>query len=186
MLDVAKPREINLPGFFFQSEICTFVSNFLINPTTQNCHIRKLNLSDNEIGDKGVRILAENLLPHTKSLVALELRNNSITHVGAQWLFLCLESNESVIELDLGTGTRIESHPHRNKIGEGGARALARTLSKQRFLSWINLSYNMIGDKGFYHIMLQLAKTVLRLKGEGLQPMFFDFRNNLITENAME
>jgi hypothetical protein len=47
------------------------------------------------------------------------------------------------------------------------------------------LSGNTIGNKGFKSIMSAIAKTAY-LSEDVTQPYFFDFRNNMIDEKALE
>ena len=90
-------------------------------------YIKYLDLSNNNLGDQGVQLLAKSLGAENKSLVYLNLSSNNLTHSGAQHLFQRIELNQSLIELDLSNEVEGNSS---NKLGSQGALLLANLLSR--------------------------------------------------------
>jgi len=125
--------------------------------------LRTLSLGDNEIGNKGVEILAPALGKMT-ALKDLDLSDNAIGIEGATALALALK-DLNLKELDLSN----------NEIGNEGATALAPALGNMTRLRSVNLTDNNIGKEGATALVLALGKIT------ALQ--FLDLSNNNIEQD---
>lgn len=114
-------------------EGCQKLSKFL----AASDRIRALSLSENFIGDEGVRILCEGLKTNT-SIISLELPHNDVSDAGAEMLTQVLKGNPSLTQLQLSN----------NKISDIGAVCLAQLIRDSRNLKKLGLSYNNIGTVG--------------------------------------
>ena len=85
-----------------------------------NCHVTKLNLSRNDIGDAGAGALAAALQHGATALMDVDLRANNIGRLGAMALAAALKVNATVMYLDLRD----------NPIGEEGAERLLPVLGE--------------------------------------------------------
>ncbi|TPX71415.1 hypothetical protein SpCBS45565_g01052 [Spizellomyces sp. 'palustris'] len=90
---------------------------------TEESSVRSLSLRSNNIGDAGLKGLAEQLKSN-RVLVSLSLWNNKITKEGAEHLAEALKLNQSLTSLSLGL----------NNIGDEGAVALAKVLANSPLL----------------------------------------------------
>lgn len=96
-----------------------------------------LSLPDNEIGDAGIRALAE----HAKDLPALErldVRRNQIGDAGVRALAEHANDLPALAHLNLSD----------NQIGDAGVRAMAEHAANLPALAQLDLSGNQIGDAG--------------------------------------
>ena len=85
-----------------------------------NCHVTKLNLSRNDIGDVGAGALAAALRHGATALMDVDLRANNIGRMGAMTLAAALKVNATVMYLDLRD----------NPIGQEGADRLLPVLGE--------------------------------------------------------
>ena len=85
-----------------------------------NCHVTKLNLSRNDIGDAGAGALAAALRHGATALMDVDLRANNIGRMGAMTLAAALKVNATVMYLDLRD----------NPIGQEGADRLLPVLGE--------------------------------------------------------
>ena len=85
-----------------------------------NCHVTKLNLSRNDIGDAGAGALAAALRHGGTALMDVDLRANNIGRLGAMTLAAALKVNATVMYLDLRD----------NPIGQEGADRLLPVLGE--------------------------------------------------------
>ena len=69
----------------------------------QNYKVASYDLGYNELGDKGVAVIAE-ALKRTSHIVHLNLDMNSISWEGIQYLSKALCVNNSLVDLSLGSG----------------------------------------------------------------------------------
>jgi Ran GTPase-activating protein (RanGAP) involved in mRNA processing and transport len=99
-------------------------------------HCKRIRLRDNNITSQGALILADGL-NNNMTLESLDLRNNSISDLGVQYLSL------SIIHSNLKT-LNLES----NGITAEGAQYLAQMLKNNRTLTELYLSKNHLGDRG--------------------------------------
>ena len=160
-----------------------FSANLLVEMLPETT-IRELVLSENELGDAGVTVLARGILQNRNTLNSLNLRSNSITETGAVALQGLLAGCSKLVALNVSN----------NDLGDTGVSALARGLentssSLQRLDLWstglqkigatavaamlkvnnhlveLNLSFNDIGETGASNISkcLRWNKTLKRL-----------------------
>ncbi|XP_042573287.1 NACHT, LRR and PYD domains-containing protein 3-like isoform X1 [Cyprinus carpio] len=113
---VEASRSAELKGCSVTAEGCAALSSALRSNSSQ---LRKLNLSENNVGDAGVKLISDALKdPHCK-LEKLRLRYCGITDEGCASLSSALRSNSSQLrELDL-TG---------NKVGDAGVKLISDAL----------------------------------------------------------
>lgn len=97
---------------------------------------KRIRLRDNNITFQGALILAEGL-NYNLTLESLDLRNNSISDLGVQYL------SSAIIHSNLKT-LNLES----NGITYDGAQYLANMLKNNRTLTELYLSKNHLGDRG--------------------------------------
>ncbi|CAF3717566.1 unnamed protein product [Adineta steineri] len=119
-----------------------------------NTTLTKLNLYENQIGDKGAQYLGE-ALQNNKVLTILNFSSNRIGDKGAQYLGEALHNNKALTELELCE----------NQIGDKGTQYLGEALKKNTALAKLNLSSNQIGDKGTQYLgeALHNNKTLTEL-----------------------
>ena len=109
-----------------------------------------LNLSKNNIGDKGVEKLTQ-FLRVTRTLVSLNLSSNEISGAGFGHIFEAMKTNESVIELDLSTYEGV----NRNRLPKKVAGQLKEMLIQSPFLEILKINGIHLGNEG----MSQIAKA---------------------------
>lgn len=89
-------------------------------------------------------------------IVALDLSQNCLTHVGAACLFQALRFNQTLIHLSLGnTDAR-----HKNNIGAKGARHLKDLLKLNQTLTILDLKGNTLCDQGIFQLCQGLRHNV--------------------------
>ena len=114
----------------------------------QDDRCSRLILARNNIGDKGVEILAD-YIEENNSLVYLDLSSNDIGFKGGDCLFKSLIYNTSIISLNLSSLDGI----NRNRICAEGTKFLTNLLKENKFLSELNLSGNSIKNEGLKNII---------------------------------
>ncbi|KAM6951360.1 NLR family CARD domain-containing protein 3 [Aplochiton taeniatus] len=105
--------------------------------SAKDCHIQKMSLAENAIGNKGSKALSRALLVN-RTLTTLDLRSNSIGSKGAKSLAEALKMNQVLVSINF----------QNNSIEEEGARALAELLQSNRKLVSLNIRKNSIGADG--------------------------------------
>ncbi|KAK2168659.1 hypothetical protein LSH36_15g13043 [Paralvinella palmiformis] len=96
-----------------------------------------LDLSENNITDKGAKLIGE-ALPSVPYLRSLDLRRNQIGDEGAEVISLNMERLKQVTQLMLSE----------NRIGEKGASKLSSHVWKTKSLRYVNLALNNIPEEG--------------------------------------
>ena len=142
-----KLTELNLPNCFTDNTkaVSAICSCLKINGTLSLC---KLNLSNNQINDGEVKVLAETLSVHA-TLQKLDLSHNIISDDGIFFISDFLESNKMLLELNLT----------KNRITDKGAKTLAEALQMNTTLCELNISDNMIGKSGLMGIVKACVKN---------------------------
>ncbi|XP_034151162.1 protein NLRC3-like [Esox lucius] len=147
-------------------EGCDWLASALM---SNSCHLRELDLSNNDLGNSGVKRLASGLgNPHCK-LETLRLSFCGVTEEGCDWLASALMSNSCHLrELDLSNNDLGNSGVKRLSSGLGNPHCKLETLrlsgclvteeccaslvsalkSNPSHLKKLDLSYNHPGDSG--------------------------------------
>ena len=110
--------------------------------------IARLNLSKNNIGDKGLALICDSISSST-SLVCLNITSNSITPKGGDYLFSMLIHQKSLIEVNASSVEGI----NRNRISFEGLTKIEHVLKHNSYIEFLNLSGNSIKNKGFKYII---------------------------------
>ena len=102
-----------------------------------NCKsLKVLNLSDNALGEKGIRVL-ESALSSIKSLEEIEFKNNGLSDLSIELLSNFLPTDNLRL-----------LHFHNNMSGAGGAIAAASIISKSPKLEDFQMSSSRVDAKG--------------------------------------
>jgi Ran GTPase-activating protein (RanGAP) involved in mRNA processing and transport len=104
---------------------------------TNDPQLTALSLRGEDIGNNGVRALAE-ALSENNTLTLLDLELTNMTDEGACVLARVFETNATIKSVDLAS----------NSIGDVGARAIAAALPKNTTLTFIDLGSNNIDVGG--------------------------------------
>jgi len=96
-----------------------------------NNHLRRLNLSDNDVGAVGARLIAD-ALKVNMSLEHLDLAKNNLGEDGAVYVAEALAVNVRLCGLDISY----------NGVGDAGATALARAIDKNKSLTLLDVTAN--------------------------------------------
>ncbi|XP_074093170.1 dynein regulatory complex subunit 5 [Macrotis lagotis] len=163
------------------------IRNLLDHPS-----LLELDLSHNNIGDRGARAAAK-LINHSK-LKILNLANNKIKALGAQSLAHALSVNTNLVSLNLRlnciedeggqaiahalqtNSTLTNLHLGSNELSEPTATLFSQVLSVNTTLTCINLSCNHIGLDG--------GKQLLEGMSENKTLMEFDLRMSEIGQES--
>ena len=139
-----------------QSLGCIEIAKLLPGNQHNQGFCRKLNLSKNQITDKGVEHLATALTQTNCKVNSLNLGENEITDKGVYLLSIALKhSNCKLNTLDLSN----------NRITDKGVKYLSAALThKNCKLNSLSLSDNETTDEGVKSINTALAHSVLKVK----------------------
>ena len=132
--------DLNLSGCLVTNNIVLVLSVFgcfKINNT-----LRRLNLSNNHIGDTVAEALADIVMMNT-TLQRLDLSHNDISDYGILFICDCLQVNNTLCELDLS----------KNNITNEGAKRLALGIQINTTLQELNISKNWMSKKGVMRIV---------------------------------
>ncbi|KAM3591754.1 uncharacterized protein V6R79_006804 [Siganus canaliculatus] len=156
----------------FKDDVMELLGSLL---SAKDCHIQKMSLAENSIGNKGAKALSRALLVN-RTLTSLNLRNNNIGSKGAKFLAEALKNNQVLISINFQNNAIEEEgaqalaevlqcnrklvslNMQKNTIGPGGAKRIAGALKTNRTLTKLILCSNQLGDKGT--IALAEALTV--------------------------
>lgn len=126
------------------------------------CRLKKLNISNNNLGDLGVIALGDAMSSY-RNIVHLDVSFNNISQSGAVSLMAALRGYKALRSLFLDN----------NLIGDRGAKALAQSLSSMN-ISSLNIGFNNISAEGLSYILVDIfnAKCIssLALSGNILSP----------------
>jgi Ran GTPase-activating protein (RanGAP) involved in mRNA processing and transport len=147
----------------------------LNNALTKNCSIEKLNLAHNNIGNNGLELLANILMFTDSRIKQLGLWNNHLPQSGLIDLIKVLNTNESLIGLDLScTGLTSPTG-----INSAVVNQLAEVLGNKAKLEFLSLTENHLNDKAVELLISALHQNKL-LKSLNL------FDNQLTKDSAVE
>ncbi|KAK1420511.1 hypothetical protein QVD17_22170 [Tagetes erecta] len=131
----------------------------------EGCNLRYLNLSDNALGEKGVRAFSE-LLRSQSNLEELYLLNDGISE----------EASKAVVELIPSTKKLKILHFHNNMTGDEGAIAISQLLKNSPILEDFRCSSTRVGSEGGIALSEALATCT------GLKKL--DLRDNIFGVEA--
>ncbi|XP_059817167.1 NACHT, LRR and PYD domains-containing protein 3-like [Hypanus sabinus] len=153
-----------------------------------NPSLTELDLSNNKLGDSGVKLVSAALRNPECKIQKLELRDVGLTDSGAEDLVSALSTNPSLTELDLSnnklgdSGVKLVSAALRNpeckiqKLGlrnvdltDSGAEDLASALSTNPSLTELYLSNNKLGDSGVKLVSAALRNPECKIQKLGLR-----------------
>uniref|UniRef100_A0A3Q0SWJ0 NLR family CARD domain containing 3 n=1 Tax=Amphilophus citrinellus TaxID=61819 RepID=A0A3Q0SWJ0_AMPCI len=124
---------LRLENNHFKDDVMELLGSLL---SAKDCHIQKISLADNAIGNKGAKALSRALLVNLSK--ASDGCNNAIEEEGAQSLAEVLQCNRKLVSLNI----------RKNTIAAGGAKRIADALKTNRTLTKLILCSNQLGDKG--------------------------------------
>jgi len=84
---------------------------------TKNHVLRELDVSGNQLGDSGAKVIAKILL-FSETLITINIANNQITHIGAEALAAAIRTNRMLQHLNM----------ENNSIGEKGLKLISEAL----------------------------------------------------------
>ena len=163
-----KNRIADFSECYFGINSVKIISDILLIPN----RISRLNLTKNNIGDKGLEILV-NAVKYSISLVSLNITSNSITYKGGNIIFKSFINQQSIIDLNISS---IEGS-NRNRLTAEGIKDIVIFLTRNIFIEILNLSGNSIRNEGFFLLCKGLRKNV------SLQNL--DISNNDIHEKGI-
>ncbi|GAB2213643.1 hypothetical protein Droror1_Dr00017955 [Drosera rotundifolia] len=131
-------REVDLSDFVVgRSEAEALEVMNIFSKALEGCDLRYLNLSDNALGEKGIRAFGS-LLGSQENLEELYLMNDGISE----------EAARAVNELIPCTGKLRILHFHNNMTGDEGALAISEIVKHSPLLEDFRCSSTRIGSKG--------------------------------------
>lgn len=151
IISKAKNRCLNLSNCYFKEHSAYVLATKFMQ---FNHNVASYDLSFNELGDNGVSRIAI-ALQQTCHIIYLNLDMNSIGWEGASYLAKALFDNHSLIELSLSSGK--SGGNNRNRIMERGCYELSESLSENKFLLYLNLTGNAIGNEGLSYLLPAIA-----------------------------
>ncbi|WP_410521554.1 hypothetical protein [Candidatus Tisiphia endosymbiont of Empis tessellata] len=107
--------------------------------------ISELDLSSNNLGDNGAKVVA-GIIQNSTKLKILKLSNNQIGSEGMGALSSAFDHNETVTDLDLSN----------NNLGDKGAEKVATLLANNSTIIDINLDSNEFGTDGLLYLPFSL------------------------------
>ncbi|GAB4829600.1 RAN GTPase-activating protein 2 [Ancistrocladus abbreviatus] len=131
-------KEVDLSDFIAgQPEAEALDVMNIFSTALEGCDLRYLNLSDNALGEKGVRAFGS-LLSSQKNLEELYLMNDGISEQAAQAASELIPSTEKLKVL----------HFHNNMTGDDGALAISKIVKSSPTLEDFRCSSTRIGSEG--------------------------------------
>ncbi|XP_078388281.1 NACHT, LRR and PYD domains-containing protein 3-like [Cetorhinus maximus] len=138
---------------------------------TQNQALSWLGLTNNKLGNAGVKILCGALRNQDCKLEKLSLRHNSLTYDCCEELAFVIKENSRLLDLDIsankitdsGVGclcqvsknnnSKIQSlRTSLNDLSANCCKDLASLLVELRTINELHLNYNVLGDSGVKHL----------------------------------
>ncbi|XP_044774001.1 leucine-rich repeat-containing protein 74A [Neomonachus schauinslandi] len=129
----------------------------LVEMLQENYYLQEMNISDNDLGLKGARIISEFLQRNTSSLWNLQLSGNNFRDESAELLCQALSANYQIKTLDL-------SH---NQFSDKGGEHVGQMLALNIGLQSLDLSWNHFCIRGAVALCNGLWKLDLSMNGFG-------------------
>ncbi|XP_037359716.1 leucine-rich repeat-containing protein 74A [Talpa occidentalis] len=129
----------------------------------ENYYIQEMNISENDLGFEGARIISAFLQRNTSSLTSLQLSGNNFKEESAEQLCQALSTNHQIKSLDL-------SH---NQLSDKGGEYLGQMLALNIGLQSLDLSWNHFHTLGAVALCnglranVTLQKLALSMNGFG-------------------
>lgn len=144
---------------------------------------RKFEMSESGIGCKSAKVIG-NILKNNPNFAFINLSKNTIKDVGALELFVCLKNCAHIAHIDISSNDitpeggrvllkmletneslislNISSHEglHRNRLCIEGGEALSDLLEKNQILTYLNISGTSLGPDGLSILLKGLEKNV--------------------------
>ena len=80
-----------------------------------NCNlISRINLSNNNIGDDGLKYIS-NFIKKSISIISLDISSNNISHEGSNHLFESIANHQSLVEINISNNNHIRKNHLRSK-----------------------------------------------------------------------
>ena len=125
-----------------------------------------LDLRKNMLGNKGLKELSKSINSNC-SLIHIDIGSNDITFEGANSFFISLKKHKTLSSINIANNDGL----HRNRIGAKGCIGLNELLQKNKLISMINISDNYLGREG--------VKTLLNsLKPSNINLLYLNLTNN--------
>nr|DBA19360.1 TPA: hypothetical protein GDO54_015211 [Pyxicephalus adspersus] len=176
----------------FKDDVMELLATIL---RAKDCAIQKISLSENQLGNRGVKVLGRALMVNS-TLCSIDLHGNSIGPSGAKALAEVLKNNQVLQTLDL-QNNQIKSEGvqylaqslllnrklmalniQKNGIGWEGAESLAVSLKENQVLQELWLSSNTLGDQGASALAEALTKN--------LSLVTLDLKSNSISNQGLK
>nr|XP_023483924.1 leucine-rich repeat-containing protein 74A isoform X1 [Equus caballus] len=144
----------------------------------ENYYLQELNLSDNDLGLEGARIISEFLQRNTSSLSNLQLSGLAFSMAG------CFKGETGRAGIREGKAALVwrasptPTFPPGNNFKDEAAELLSQALSSDYRIKSLDLSHNQFSDKGGEHLGQMLALNV------GLQSLDLSW-NHFYTRGAV-
>lgn len=128
-----------------------------------------LDISENDLGDEGVKDLITDSLIQSKTLAFINLSSNNITKEGSKSIAKLLENNNSIVTLVISS----------NQLQDDGIENICNSLEKNNSLTTLISDNNYITSKG--------AKFLGKLiQNEGNLISIINLANNLIDDECVD
>uniref|UniRef100_A0A5B7CBM5 Putative RAN GTPase-activating protein 2 isoform X1 n=1 Tax=Davidia involucrata TaxID=16924 RepID=A0A5B7CBM5_DAVIN len=167
-------KEVDLSDFIAgrtEAEALDVMNIFSV--ALKGCVLKSLNLSDNALGEKGVRAFGS-LLKSQSSLEELYLMNDGISEEAARAVCELIPSTEKLRLL----------HFHNNMTGDEGAVAISEVVKCSPLLEDFRCSSTRVGSEGGIALSEALG-TCIHLKKLNLQDNMFGVEAGVVLSKAL-
>ncbi|XVF72409.1 hypothetical protein PTKIN_Ptkin12aG0119300 [Pterospermum kingtungense] len=166
--------EVDLSDFIAgRSELEALEVMNIFSSVLEGCHLRYLNLSNNALGEKGVRAFGA-LLKSQNNLEELYLMNDGISEEAARAVSELIPSTEKLKVLQF----------HNNMTGDEGAVAIAEIVKRSHALEDFRCSSTRVGTDGGF-ALAEALKTCTHLKKLDLRDNMFGVEAGVALSKAL-
>ena len=99
--------------------------------------ITRIDLSDNNIGNTGMKYITQGLV-RNNNIISLNVSSNNITHEGSNYLFFHVKFHASLVDINISNNDKLR----KNKISSKGCIELMNLLTYNKVMSFIDVSDN--------------------------------------------